>query len=33
MNSKNINIRKATFRDIDKIAKLIYYTEVNPVDV
>ena len=33
MNTKNIKIRKANFRDIEKIAKLIYYTEANPIDV
>lgn len=33
MNAKNINIRKANFRDIEEIAKLIYYTEANPIDV
>ena len=33
MNTKNIKIRKANFSDIEKIAKLIYYTEANPIDV
>ena len=33
MNTKNIKIRKANNKDIEEIAKLIYYTEVNPVDV
>ena len=33
MNTKNIKIRKANFRDIEKIAKLIYYTEATPIDV
>lgn len=33
MNTKNIKIRKSNFSDIEEIAKLIYYTEVNPVDV
>ena len=33
MNTKNIKIRKANKNDIEEVAKLIYYTEVNPVDV
>ncbi len=33
MNTKNIKIRKANFRYIEKIAKLIYYTEATPIDV
>lgn len=33
MNTKNIKIRKANNKDIEEIARLIYYTEVNPVDV
>jgi hypothetical protein len=33
MKTKNIKMRKATFSDIEKIAKLIYFTEVKPADV
>lgn len=33
MNAKNIKIRKGNNKDIEEIARLIYYTEVNPVDV
>ena len=33
MNTKNIKIRKANKNDIEEVAKLIYYTEVKPVDV
>lgn len=33
MNTKNIKIRSANNNDIEEIARLIYYTEVNPVDV
>ncbi len=30
MDRKNIKIRKANINDINEIARLIYYTEVNP---
>ncbi len=30
MNTKNIKIRKANINDVNQIARLIYYTEVNP---
>ena len=30
MDGKNIKIRKANIKDINEIARLIYYTEVNP---
>lgn len=33
MNNRNINIRKGNYSDIDAIANLIYFTEVNPGDV
>lgn len=33
MNNKNVNIRKGNYSDIDAIANLIYFTEVNPGDV
>ena len=33
MNKKNIKIRKGNNNDVEEIARLIYYTEVNPVDV
>lgn len=33
MNTKNIKIRKGKNSDVDEIARLIYYTEVNPGDV
>lgn len=33
MNTKNIKIRKGKNSDVDEIARLIYYTEVNPSDV
>lgn len=33
MSSKNIIIRKAKIEDINEIANLIYYTEINPEDV
>ena len=33
MNNRNIKIRKSNYRDIDAIANLIYFTEVNPGDV
>ena len=33
MDTKNIKIRKGKNSDVDEIARLIYYTEVNPGDV
>ena len=33
MDAKNIKIRKGNIGDIEEIASLIYYTEVNPGDV
>lgn len=33
MNNRNINIRKSNYSDIDAVANLIYFTEVNPGDV
>lgn len=30
MDTNNIKIRKGNNRDVDDIARLIYYTEVNP---
>lgn len=33
MKIKNVKLRKAKKQDIDTIANLIYYTEVNPHDV
>ena len=33
MDAKNIKIRKGRIDDAEGVARLIYYTEVNPVDV